>query len=81
MGDEEILARVLKGFFGGWIFAPEKGLITVLGWAGRKLVSVGFEGEFPIFLLILFYWEMENDGFWGIRLNFFLIKVSILKDE
>jgi hypothetical protein len=64
MGDEEILARLLKGFFGGWIFAPEEGLITVLRWAGRKLISVGFEGEYPIFINSFFIrrWRMTDFG-------------------
>jgi len=42
--DEEILARFVKGFFGGWVFTPENVLIGGLRMVGRKLVSVGFEG-------------------------------------
>jgi hypothetical protein len=29
IGDEEILARFTYGYFGGWIFMPERSLITV----------------------------------------------------
>jgi hypothetical protein len=43
--DEEILARFLRGFYGGWIFAPEKALIGVLRVFGRKLVAVHFTGR------------------------------------
>jgi hypothetical protein len=44
MTDEEVLARCLRGFYGGWVFWPEKLLIFGLGVLGRKLVAVGFEG-------------------------------------
>jgi hypothetical protein len=43
--DEEILARFVKGFFGGWAFMPERYLIGGLGMLGRKLVFMSFEGE------------------------------------
>jgi hypothetical protein len=44
MTDEEVLARCLRGFYGGWVFWPEKLLIFGLRSLGRKLVAVGFEG-------------------------------------
>ena len=44
LSDEEILARFLKGFFGGWIFTPERGLIGFLKGVGLKFVPVGFSG-------------------------------------
>jgi hypothetical protein len=48
--DEEILARFLRGFYGGWIFAPEKALIGALRVFGRKLVAVGFTGTSLVLL-------------------------------
>jgi hypothetical protein len=50
LSDEEILARFLRGFYGGWIFAPEKALIGVLRVFGRKLIAVHFTGR-SLFLL------------------------------
>ena len=44
LSDEEILARYLKGFFGGWIFTPERGLIAFLEGVGSKFIPVGFKG-------------------------------------
>ena len=43
--DEEILARLTKGYFEGVIFQPEKILINLLEKLGRKLVSTDFSGE------------------------------------
>jgi hypothetical protein len=45
LSDEEILARFLKGFFGGWIFTPERYLIGFLKGAGMKFIPVGFSGN------------------------------------
>ncbi|KAH8769412.1 hypothetical protein F5882DRAFT_184096 [Hyaloscypha sp. PMI_1271] len=42
--DEEILARFLGGFFGGWIFMPEKGIISLFRLFGRPMIAVGFTG-------------------------------------
>jgi hypothetical protein len=42
--DEEILARFLRGFFGGWVFMPEKGIIALFRRFGRPMVAVGFTG-------------------------------------
>ncbi|KAE9366857.1 hypothetical protein N431DRAFT_429653, partial [Stipitochalara longipes BDJ] len=42
--DEEILSRFLRGFYNGWIFLPEKGIISLFRTAGRKMVAVGFTG-------------------------------------
>ena len=50
------------------MFAPEMGMIRVLGWMGRYLVRVGFEGEFSTFqaffyydlLVFLFFWEANG---------------------
>ncbi|KAL2061302.1 hypothetical protein VTL71DRAFT_7575 [Oculimacula yallundae] len=42
--DEEILARILKGFFGGWSFLPERTYLSALGLMGRSFIPVGFSG-------------------------------------
>ncbi|KAH8768819.1 hypothetical protein BGZ57DRAFT_898537 [Hyaloscypha finlandica] len=42
--DEEILARFLGGFFGGWVFIPEKGIISLFRVFGRPMIAVGFTG-------------------------------------
>jgi len=42
--DEEILARLLKGYFGGWIFVPEAAIFSVLRVLGLTLLSVRFSG-------------------------------------
>lgn len=42
--DEEILATFLKGFYSGWAFTPERGLITSFGTFGRTMVPSGFSG-------------------------------------
>lgn len=44
--DEEILARFLRGFYGGWVFWPEKGVIAAFRAAGRPVIAVGFEGTY-----------------------------------
>jgi hypothetical protein len=44
LSDEEILVRFLRGFFNGWIFAPERRFIAALGLVGRKFVPVGYAG-------------------------------------
>lgn len=43
--DEEILARFTKGFFGGWTFAVENSVLTLLHAFGRQLVPVGFSSR------------------------------------
>jgi hypothetical protein len=50
ISDEELLARFLKGFFGGWIFYPEKNIITALS---RFNITFGtaFSGSSPAFLI------------------------------
>lgn len=40
--DEEILARFLKGFFGGWSFLPERTLFGALKLVGKSFIPVGF---------------------------------------
>ncbi|CZR55848.1 uncharacterized protein PAC_05736 [Phialocephala subalpina] len=42
VGDEEILARFVKGFFRGWSFTPERGLLALLARFGRKFIPVGY---------------------------------------
>lgn len=44
IGDEEILARFVKGFFGGWSFVPERTLLEGLRRCGRKFIEVKFRG-------------------------------------
>ncbi|KAH9219104.1 hypothetical protein DL95DRAFT_331287 [Leptodontidium sp. 2 PMI_412] len=44
LNDEEILARFLKGFFGGWSFLPERTYLGALGLMGRSLIPVRFTG-------------------------------------
>jgi hypothetical protein len=46
ISDEEILARFLKGFFGGWVFTPERYLILLLQSVGRQFIPVGFSGQY-----------------------------------
>ena len=43
--DAELLARLVKGYFGGWIFTPEKSLLALLAWFGAQLVPVGFSSK------------------------------------
>ena len=45
LSDEEVLARFLKGFFGGWSFLPERTYLSALGLMGRSFIRVGFSGE------------------------------------
>ncbi|KAK5315896.1 hypothetical protein LTR70_006538 [Exophiala xenobiotica] len=42
--DEQILARFMKGFFGGWIFAPERAAMRI---ARMQLVQVAALGDLP----------------------------------
>jgi hypothetical protein len=42
LSDEEILARFLKGFFGGWIFTPEITLIATLRGMGLPFIPAGY---------------------------------------
>lgn len=44
LSDEEILARFTRGFFDGWIFAPEKHLLSFLNFLGWQPFSVKFTG-------------------------------------
>lgn len=44
LGDEEILARFTHGFFNGWIFIPERYLLTFLGVFGHHPFAVHFTG-------------------------------------
>jgi hypothetical protein len=44
--DEEILARFLRGFYGGWVFWPEKGIISLFRGFGRAMIACGFEGMY-----------------------------------
>jgi hypothetical protein len=46
LSDEEILARFLKGFFGGWIFTPEITLIATLRGMGLPFIPVGYSSTF-----------------------------------
>ncbi|GFG16533.1 hypothetical protein IFM5058_08005 [Aspergillus udagawae] len=39
ISDEEILARFSKGFFGGWVFAPEWWALRVTGLAMTDFTS------------------------------------------
>jgi hypothetical protein len=41
--DEEILSRFVKGFFGGYVFKPERSVLTAV----RKEVT-GFEGKYSV---------------------------------
>jgi hypothetical protein len=43
--DEEILARLVKGFFGGWIFTPEKNLLDLLHALGIPFQDAGFSSK------------------------------------
>lgn len=45
VGDEEIMARFVRGFFGGWSFTPERGLIAALKSMGRKFIEAKFSGK------------------------------------
>ncbi|PVH77616.1 hypothetical protein DL98DRAFT_463419 [Cadophora sp. DSE1049] len=45
--DEEVLARFLKGFFGGWSFLPERTLFGALRLVGRSFIPVGFTVGIP----------------------------------
>jgi hypothetical protein len=38
--DEEILARFSKGFFGGWVFWPEKMIFLISGWRVTRFTSM-----------------------------------------
>jgi hypothetical protein len=44
--DEEILARFVKGFFGGLVFAPERALIAGLKTLKMSFIPVNFAGWF-----------------------------------
>jgi hypothetical protein len=48
LSDEEILARLLKGFFGGWIFAPEMTLIATLRGMGLKFIPAGYSSMLAV---------------------------------
>ena len=47
MSDEELLARFVKGFFGGWAFWPEKCLLGVITGLGLRfgIFGAGFTGK------------------------------------
>jgi hypothetical protein len=45
LSDEEILSRFTKGYFGGWIFTPERCLCKVLNFFGTMLLNVDFSGK------------------------------------
>jgi len=45
LSDEEILARFTKGFFNGWIIAPERFLVGVVELLGSTVLPVGFTGN------------------------------------
>jgi hypothetical protein len=45
LSDEEILARFTKGFFNGWAFTPERGVLGTLAFFGRHFIRVEFTGE------------------------------------
>jgi hypothetical protein len=49
LGDEEILARFLKGFFGGWSFAPEDLVLSVVGSGAIGVGGTRFEGTLIAF--------------------------------
>ncbi|KUJ18913.1 uncharacterized protein LY89DRAFT_507637 [Mollisia scopiformis] len=42
VSDEEILARFLVGFFGGWSFTPERGLLAALRRMGKKFIEAKY---------------------------------------
>lgn len=45
--DEQVLARFTTGFFGGWVFGPERVALNVAGFQ-RKLVNFPLQGTcFP----------------------------------
>lgn len=45
MSDEEMISRFVKGFFGGWSFTPERGMLAVLRSMGSKFIEAKFFGE------------------------------------
>lgn len=42
--DEQVLARFTKGFFGGWVFRPERVALNIAGLQ-RKLVNFPLQGK------------------------------------
>ena len=42
--DEQVLARFTRGFFGGWVFGPERVALNVAGLQ-RKLVNFPLRGK------------------------------------
>lgn len=44
--DEELLAKFIEGFFGGWTFAAENNILLILHAFGRQIVPVGFSSRF-----------------------------------
>jgi hypothetical protein len=48
LSDVEILARFVKGYYGGWVFMPELGLGKVAHTFGTSLVNVGYSGQCSI---------------------------------
>ncbi|PMD33845.1 hypothetical protein L207DRAFT_589399 [Hyaloscypha variabilis F] len=42
--DEQILSRFLRGFYNGWVFWLERGVIEAFRAVGRTMVRVGFTG-------------------------------------
>jgi len=55
LSDEEILARFFKGFFGGWVFAPEQNLLSFFGLFGVKVFPVGFSSQ----RYLIQFWKLE----------------------
>jgi len=47
ISDEEILASFVKGFFGGWSFTPERGMLAMLRNMGRKFIEAKFSKISP----------------------------------
>lgn len=43
--DEEILASFTRGFFGGWVFTPERSLFACLRLFGIKFIPIHFSSE------------------------------------
>lgn len=46
LSDEQVLAAFTKGFFGGWMFVPERVVFAAVKVAGVKALPAGFGGQY-----------------------------------
>ena len=60
--DEELLLAFTRGFFGGWVFFPERVLLKTLNLFGGYLVRVGFSGMLFFYLSLLP--SLQSFEFW-----------------